>query len=335
MGEIGFALAGCGSIAVKHGEAIRQVPGAQLKAVYDVDLDRAREFAEKFGVAYTDTFYQLLKKEDIQVVDICSPGAFHADLAKEAARAGKHVLVEKPMALTLEEADEMIEACAKAGVNLGVVFQNRYKPAMACLKNAVAGGHFGKLTHGTATLRWNRNLNYYQGSPWRGQTSLGGGVLLNQAIHNIDLLLWLMGEVDAVFAFTARRLFNLEAEDVAVGVIQFKNGALGIVEAASTTYPCNLEESINIFGEKGTAVIGGTRADQIKVWNFAEDTSEILRSNNEKIKGHIPVIEDMVECIRQGKRPAVDGEAGRKSLQIVLAFHESARTKKVVKISGE
>ncbi|MGI6685266.1 MAG: Gfo/Idh/MocA family protein [Bacillota bacterium] len=333
MERVGFALVGCGSIAVKHIDAIRQVPGAQLIAIYDTNPNQAKYFSERFNLPYAETFSQLLKRDDLQVIDICAPSAFHAELAKASARARKHVLVEKPMALTLEDADQMIEASEKAGVYLSVILQNRYKPVIAALKKVVDDGDFGKLTHGTAIVRWNRNWGYYQGNPWRGKTSLGGGVLINQAIHNIDLLQWLMGEAESVFAFTANRLINLDAEDVAVGVIQFKSGALGTVEAASTIYPRNLEESINIFGEKGTVIIGGTRSDRVLVCNFAEGGQEILKRSSEEPKGHIPVIEDMVRCIREGTRPAVDGVAGRKSLQIVLAFHESARTGKVIKIS--
>jgi len=333
MNQVGFALVGCGSIAVKHLEAIRQVPTAQMMAVYDADPDQAKKFAAQYGTAYVETFPELLRKDEVQVIDICAPSAFHAELAKASAQAGKHVLVEKPMALTLADADEMIEACAKAGVKLSVVLQNRYKPAVAGLKKAVEKGLLGKLTHGTATVRWNRNRQYYQGSPWRENTLLGGGVLINQAIHNIDLLQWLMGEVESVFAFTARRLLTLEAEDVACGVIRFKNGALGTVEAASTIYPKNLEESLNIFGEKGTVIIGGVRADQVLVWDLAEDDQEISKSCYGTARGHIPVIEDMVRCIKEGTSPRVDGEAGRKSLQLVLALHESARTEKVIKLS--
>jgi len=333
MDKIGFALAGCGSIAVKHLEAISKVESAELKAVYDADKNKAEQFALKYGTAWVERFEDLLKEDDIHVISICAPSAFHAELALAAAGRGKHVLVEKPMAMTLEDADQMIEVCEKKGVALGVVLQNRYKPAIDCLKRAVDGGYFGRLTHGTAIVRWNRNMDYYRNNPWRGKTSLGGGVLINQAIHNIDLLQWLMGPVESVFAHTANRLLDLEAEDVATGVIQFKNGALGTVEAASTIFPRNLEESINIFGEKGTAIIGGTRADKVCVWDFAEDFQGMLSRSNEESKGHIPVIEDMVRCVKHGIKPIVDGVEGRKSLRIVLAFHESARTKKIINFS--
>jgi UDP-N-acetyl-2-amino-2-deoxyglucuronate dehydrogenase len=335
MDKIKFAVAGCGNIALKHVEAINAADKAELTFVYDIDRQKAQQLASGYHVQWTSDYQELLKKKNVDVVCICTPSAFHASMGITAARAGKHVLVEKPMALSLEDADALIQACIESQVQLGVVLQNRFKPAVVCLKNAVDQGYFGKLTHGTAVVRWNRNRSYYQQSSWRGSPAMGGGVLINQAIHNIDLLNWIMGPVESLSAYTSKRLLNLEVEDVAVAVLKFNNGALGVIEAASTIYPESLEESIAIFGEKGTAVIGGKKADEIKVWKIAGERGDLFPAENKIFRAHLshlPCIEDMINSINTGKPPAVNGYEGRKSLEIVLAMQRSANKDKMMEL---
>jgi len=334
MDPIKFAIAGCGGIAYRHAEAIAAVDSACLTSVYDIDVMKARNFAGEFQVRWRSSFEEVLEDKDVDVVSICTPSVLHTPMAAKAALAGKHVLVEKPMALTLEEADALISVCQRTGVQLGVVLQNRFKPSVKFLKKSVEEGCFGKLTHGAAVVRWNRNQEYYRQSTWRGRPEQGGGVLINQAIHNIDLLQWVMGPVESLSAYTARQLLDLDVEDVAVAVLKFKSGALGAIEAASTIFPGNLEESISIFGETGTAIIGGKKADSIKYWQSASGTEpppEALGFVSGNLS-HVPCVEDMVHSIRTGTPPVINGWEGRKSLELVLAIHLSVRERRAVNL---
>lgn len=323
MQNYSFAIIGCGHIAHKHAEAIGCIPGCSLTSVCDNDSGKGRQFADKYGASFYDDYSEMLKQPNLNIICVCTPSGLHARDGVEAARAGKHVLVEKPMALNLQDADLLIEACDKAGVTLAVVYQNRFKPAVQKLHRAIEGNKFGKLTHANATVRWNRNDEYYAQCPWRGSIELDGGVLMNQAIHNIDLLQWMFGPVESIHAYTATRLRKIEAEDVGVAIIKFKNGALGVIEAATTLYPKNLEESLSIFGEKGTAVISGITASEIKNWIFQDETNYDIEPGP---TGHQAVIEDMLRAIAQGSKPLVDGNEGRKSLEMVLAICRSAKS---------
>ena len=263
---IRYGIVGCGHIAKKHVAAIKAVEGAELVAVCDTNEERLSEFAVDGVRGYTDLKDMLAS--DVDVVCICTPSGIHAPLTIQAAEAKKHVIVEKPMALTLEDADRMIDACEKNGVKMAVVHPNRFRPAVVELRKQLEQGAFGKIGHANATVRWNRNQAYYDQAPWRGTKAMDGGVLMNQAIHNMDLLLWMMGDIEEISSYHATRIRNIEAEDTSVSVIRFKNGALGVLEAAVTIYPKNLEESLSIFGEKGTAVIGGRRPTGSKNGNL-------------------------------------------------------------------
>lgn len=336
---IQFAIVGCGHIAKKHVEAIKNTPGAELVAVCDTNPQRLQEYITEYGVkGYTD-LGELLKDDSIDVVNICTPSGYHAPLAVQAANGGKHVIVEKPIALTLEDADAIIEACQRNGVKLSVVHPNRFRPAIKVLKQAMEEGRFGKLSHANATVRWNRNEDYYKQAPWRGTKALDGGVLMNQAIHNIDLLLWMMGDAEEVSSFSATRLRNIEAEDVSVGILRFKNGALGVVEAAVTIYPRNLEETLSIFGESGTVKIGGVTANRIETWkmeSYSDDKIADLIATIEQDPmgkpGHQCIIEDMVEAIKEDRDPVVTGEDGKKALNVILALYQSAEENRPVKL---
>lgn len=328
-----FAIVGCGHIAKKHAEAINRVPGAKLVAVNDKIPVQMEHYMQTYGAnAYTD-LQEMLDKEDIDVVNICAPSGYHASIAIEVAKAKKHIIVEKPIALTLEDSDAIIQACKENKVKLSVVHPNRFRPAMIELRKLMDDGLFGKLSHADATVRWNRNQAYYDQAPWRGTKALDGGVLMNQAIHNLDLLLWFMGEPVEVFAFSATRLRQIETDDVAVGVVRFKSGALGVIEAATTIYPENLEETLSIFGDTGTIKIGGKTAnfiEHLRVQDLNEvEVMEII----ERIKldpygkpGHLWIIEDMINAIRENREPKVTGEDGKKALQLVLALYKASET---------
>jgi UDP-N-acetyl-2-amino-2-deoxyglucuronate dehydrogenase len=326
-----FSIVGCGSIARKHAESITSLPEAELYSVCDIDPMKTMEF-QKYDCKQFPDYEEMLRDENIDVVNICTPSGLHAPLAILAARAGKHVIVEKPMALTLSDADAIINACKENGVKLAVVHPNRFRPALVELKKAMDDNRFGRISHINATVRWNRNQAYYDQADWRGTKGMDGGVLMNQAIHNLDLLLWLGGEVQAVQSFTATRLRDIETEDVAAAIVRFHSGALGIIEAATTIYPRNYEESISIFGETGSVVISGPTANWIKHWCFEslskEETDEVIRKiDNHPFgqNGHSQIIEDMIYAISENRDPIISGEDGRRAIELVLAIQEAGR----------
>lgn len=336
---IQYAIVGCGHIAEKHVQAIEAVEGAELTAVCDQDPRRLEPFAAKGIQSFTD-MAEMLASASVDVVNICTPSGLHAALAIQAAHAGKHVVVEKPIALTLEDADVILQACERNGVQLAVVHPNRFRPAMRELRRRVDEGAFGAFSHANATVRWNRNQKYYEQAPWRGTRAMDGGVLMNQAIHNLDLMLWLMGEVEEVSSYQATRFRDIEAEDVSVSVLRFASGALGVIEAAVTLYPRNFEESLALFGETGTAVVSGTTANWIKAWKFADKTDgeseETIRRINDDpwgVSGHQAIIRDMTTAVREGRKPVVSGKDGRKALELVIACQRAADLGRPVYIS--
>jgi predicted dehydrogenase len=331
--SLNFALIGCGHIAAKHAQAIAVIKGARLAAVCDTNPERSAPYREQYDAKVYSSYTHLLHDSAIDIVNICTPSGLHTQMAVDAAKYGKHVVVEKPLALSLANADQIIEECRKAMVKLSVVHPNRCKPAVQTLKTALDEGRFGTLTHGNATVRWNRNQAYFDQDAWRGTKEMDGGVLMNQAIHNIDLLQWMMGPVLEVFAYTTTRLKSIETEDLGVAVLRFTSGALGVIEAATTLYPASLEESLAVFGETGTAVIGGVTASQLKTWKvagYSEEEAGCLKQavNSATAKpGHQVILEDMAEAVRTGREPLVNGEEGRKALEIILAIYQSAKTR--------
>ncbi|MCA0986869.1 Gfo/Idh/MocA family protein [Guptibacillus algicola] len=334
-----FAIVGCGHIAKKHADAIQAAEGATLFAVCDTVSEKMEPFVIDYGVEAFDDFSKLLANDNVDVINICTPSGFHGDLAVQAAAAGKHIVVEKPIALTLEDSQRIIDACKENNVKLSVVHPNRFRPVMMEIKELMNQGKIGKLSHANATVRWNRNQAYYDQAPWRGTKSLDGGVLMNQAIHNLDLILWLMGDVEEVYSMSATRLRDIEAEDVSTGVIRFKNGSLGIIEAATTIYPKNLEETISLFGETGSVKIGGTTATLFEHLTIEDLNDEESNTLIEKVKadpfgkpGHQWIIEDMVKAIEEDREPVVTGEDGKKALALVLALYDSAETNTPVKV---
>ncbi|QHE63371.1 Gfo/Idh/MocA family oxidoreductase [Rossellomorea vietnamensis] len=336
---IKFGIVGCGHIAKKHINAIQEADGAILEAICDTQPERVDMFSNEYKVKGYTSLEEMLQT-DVDVVNICTPSGFHADIAVQIANAKKHVIVEKPIALTLEDTDKIIHACDENNVKLAVVHPNRFRPAFVELKELVQNGVFGKISHSNATVRWNRNQEYYDQAPWRGTKSLDGGVLMNQAVHNLDLLIWLMGDVKEVYSMAATRVRDIEAEDVSTGLARFEDGSLGVIEAATTIYPKNYEESISIFGEKGTVKISGANAihiEHLTIEGMDEAETERLI---EKIKndpwgkpGHQCIIEDMVQAINEDREPIVTGMDGRKALELVLSLYDSAEQNKPIILS--
>jgi UDP-N-acetyl-2-amino-2-deoxyglucuronate dehydrogenase len=339
--SLNFGLIGCGRVAPRHISSIRELSKARLVAVADVIESRAQRYAGESGVdAYID-YQRLIERDDIDVVNICTPSGLHAQIAIDAMQAGKHVIVEKPIALSMEEADRMIDTAKVEGVKLCVVLQNRYNPPIKDLRQIVDEGRMGKLLLGNATVRWYRPQEYYEDG-WHGTLAMDGGALMNQSIHHIDALQWFMGDVQSVFAFTDTLAHFMETEDTGVAVIRFKSGALGVVEGSTITYPQNLEGSIALFGEIGSAKVGGTALNRKVLWKIEgelEHEHELLTREQvdpPSVYGysHRAVIEDMVNAVLENRNPKTNGDEARKSVALVLAIYESARTGSVIDMSN-
>ncbi|MBF0239906.1 MAG: Gfo/Idh/MocA family oxidoreductase [SAR324 cluster bacterium] len=339
---LNFALIGCGRIAVKHAEILggQKIKGARLTAVCDIQEDRAKHYSVKYGAPWFTDIRAMMEQMagSIDVVNILTESGNHASHTRIVAEYEKHIIVEKPMALTLEDADEMIRACDAAGVKLFVVKQNRYNLPVQKLREALEQKRFGKLVMGTVRVRWCRDQTYYDQDKWRGTWGMDGGVFCNQASHHIDLLEWMLGEPESVFAKSRTALVNIETEDTGVAVIKFRNGALGVVEATTATRPKDLEGSLSILGEKGTVEISGFAVNEMKVWNFCNelpDDQEIVAKycqNPPNIYGfgHQAYLEHVVDAISNDKPALVDGLEGRKSLELISAIYESIETGKEV-----
>lgn len=339
-----FALMGCGRIAKRHSELLgyKQIEGATLACVCDLDIEKARTIGEKFGVPYYTDVHQMMAEQQPDVVTILTESGRHAEHVTALAPYGKHLIVEKPMALTIADADKMIAACKVANIRLFVVKQNRFNVPVTKLREALEAGRFGKLVMGTVRVRWCRDQSYYDQDSWRGTWRFDGGVLTNQASHHVDLLEWMMGPVRSVFAKTSTALVDIEAEDTAVVVLEFMNGALGIIEATTAVRPKDLEGSISILGERGAVEIGGFAVNKLKVWNFLDagpgdaDVIETHSVNPPNVYGfgHQAYYEHVVDAISNDRQYVIDGEAGRRSLQLINAIYESIETGKSVEVGS-
>ena len=337
--EIGFGLVGAGMIGKVHAEAIQAIPGARLVAVCGRDASKTGEFAARYGATAYSDYDAMLAHPGLHVVNVCMPSGLHAEQGMAAARAGKHVLVEKPIETTLEKADALIAACDAAQVKLGVIFQSRFLPAVRRIKQALDENRLGKLMVCDAVVKWYRAPDYYADS-WHGTMALdGGGALINQAIHTVDLLRWFAGPVAEAFAFrNALRYPHIEAEDTLVGSLRFANGALGVVQATTSVKP-GFKRRVELSGERGTIILDG---DAISVWDIDGEAS--AASNDAQLtdgsanpaaisnEGHRLQIEDMVRAISDHRAPLLDGREGRKSLEVVMALYEAANTAGVVKL---
>ena len=336
--EIKFALIGCGRIAVKHAKLLISMDDVELVAVSDNIHERVKDFSEKYHVNGYHDYKEMLKKEDIEVVSVLTPSGTHAAIGVDVANSKKHLVVEKPMALRLEDADLLIETCYRNGIKLFVVKQNRFNLPVKKLKEALDNGRFGKLVLGTVRVRWSRRQDYYDQDEWRGTWAQDGGVLTNQASHHVDLLQWMMGPVDSVVAKAGTYLSNIETEDTGVAILKFRDGGLGIVEATTCARPKDLEGSISILGAKGAVEIGGFAVNKIKTWEFEEtlpgdkDVFEKYSQNPSDVYGfgHSEFLRNVVQNITGNRQSIIDGIEGRKSLELVNAIYESIETGKEV-----
>ena len=328
-----IGLVGCGRISRNHFDAIAKVDGLELAAVCDTDVERARQAGETYGVPSYRALDEMLRAGDFDVVAICTPSGLHSPQGIAAARAGKHVVTEKPMSLTLRQADDLVRACDDAGVQLFVVKQNRLNPPIQLIKRAVDKGRFGRIYLANVTVRWQRPQEYYDAEPWRGTWEFDGGAFMNQASHYVDLIQWLVGPVESVMGKTATQARRIEAEDSGIGVLKFRSGALGVIEVNVLTYPRNLEGSITIIGERGTVKIGGTAVNRVEHWTFAEydDDDKLVDAANTNPPnvygfGHEGYYRNVLAVLRGEAKPETDGRAGRKSLELILGIYESAKT---------
>jgi UDP-N-acetyl-2-amino-2-deoxyglucuronate dehydrogenase len=327
------ALVGCGRISGSHVAAIEKIAGLELVAVADVEIDRANEVAERQGIPAFRTLEELLATVDCDVVAVCTPSGLHPAHGIAAARAGKHVVTEKPMAISLADADALVQACDAAGVQLFVVKQNRLNPPIQLLRRAVDKGRFGRIYLANTTVRWTRPQDYYDAAPWRGTWEFDGGAIMNQASHYVDLMQWLVGPVESVVAKTATLARRIETEDTGMAVLRFRSGALGVIEVTVLTYPRNFEGSITILGEKGTVKIGGTAVNRVEQWQFADydDDDKLIDAANTSPPtvygfGHEAYYRNVLAVLRGEAKPGTDGREGRKSLELILGIYESAKT---------
>lgn len=333
---INFGVIGCGRISKRHLDLLggEQIAGAALVAICDSNAARLGSAQQRYNVSSYDSLDAMLANPAIDAVTILTPSGMHAEHAIAAAAAGKHVVVEKPMALRLEDADAMISACDRARVKLFVVKQNRFNVPVVKARLALEAGRFKKLVLGTVRVRWRRDQGYYNQDSWRGTWAQDGGVLSNQASHHVDLLEWFMGDVVSVHARASRMLVDIEAEDTAIATLQFANGALGIVEATNAARPRDLEGSLSILGEGGTVVIGGFAVNKLMTWDFTEPQLGDERVLDEFSVnppnvygyGHQAYYEHVVDCLDNDAAALVDGLEGRRSLELITALYESIET---------
>ena len=336
MSKLKFALIGCGSIARKHAHVLHEyLDEAEIGAFVDMDISRAAEFSQKYGAPAFSSAAEMMQAvgDDIDVLSVLTPSGAHAANVLDLVQYGRPLVVEKPLALRLEDADRMIDACDAHGIKIFVVHQNRYNPAVMKAREALEQGRFGKLALGTVRLRWKRDQKYYDSEAWRGTWAHDGGVFMNQAVHHIDMLTWFMGGVESVRSLAATRLVKIEAEDTGVAVLRFNSGALGVLEATTAARPNDLEGSISILGEKGSVVIGGFFMNELITWSFA-DRQPIDDVVFEKYGKNPPefganlgeYLRGVVVSLNTKGAALVDGLEGRRSLELITALYESIET---------
>jgi predicted dehydrogenase len=331
-----FAIVGCGNIAKKHVRAIEAyLDQAEIVAFCDVRLDRAQEFARQCHAQAFSSIRDMMQKmsKDIDIVNILTPSGMHARNVLELVEYRKPLVVEKPIALRLDEADRIIRACDAYGVKVFVVHQNRYNLPIVKAHEALQQGRFGRLVMGTVRLRWKRDQAYYDSADWRGTWAYDGGVFMNQASHHVDMLTWFMGDVESVNAIGVTRLVDIECEDTGAAILRFTNGAIGIIEATTATRPKDLEGSISILGERGSVVIGGFFMNELMTWEF-EDKQPIddvifekaARNPNDWGYNLGEYLQNVIRAVESNRAGLVDGLEGRKSLELVSAIYESIET---------
>ncbi|MEG0392709.1 MAG: Gfo/Idh/MocA family oxidoreductase [Anaerovoracaceae bacterium] len=341
-----YALIGCGRIATNHMKAAVNNK-MEIVAVCDIlpqkmeDILVKHELNGDASIGRYEDYKEMIAKAKPEVVSIATESGNHAEIALFCIDNGVHVIIEKPMAMSIADADEIIKRSQAKGVKVSACHQNRFNVAIQEMRKAVEAGRFGQVSHGSIHVRWNRDHGYYDQASWRGTWAEDGGALMNQCIHGIDLLRWMMGdEIEEIYGATRQQFHDyLEAEDVGMAVIKFKNGAIGTIEGTTNVYPKNLEETLYMFGKTGTVKIGGTSTNNIDVWDFADETEEdsknkglIEETSNVYGNGHTSLFADVIEAIEQDRAPYVDAYAGRNALEVVLAIYKSQKTGQPVKM---
>ena len=341
-----YALIGCGRISTNHILAAKN-NHLEIAAVCDILPEAMENLLAKHGLEqdssiarYTD-YIKMLDEVKPTLVSIATESGIHGQIALACIDRGIHVIIEKPMAMSMAEADLIIRRSREKHVKVAACHQNRFNVAVQKTRAALEAGRFGRLSHGSVHVRWNRNKGYYDQAPWRGTWAQDGGCLMNQCIHGVDLLRWMLGdEVEEVYGVTRQQFHDyLEAEDVGMAVLKFKNGAIGTIEGTTNVYPKNLEETLYLFGETGTVKIGGTSTNNIDVWDFADETEADAANKNLKEatsnvygNGHTGLFADMVQAIEEDRAPYIDAVAGRNALEIILAIYKSQKTGLPVKL---
>lgn len=340
-----YALIGCGRISPNHlAAAIKNE--LEIVALCDIVPESMENIISKFNLSPSTSTYtnykELLEKEKPELVAICTESGKHGQMALDCINAGCHLIVEKPIALSLEEVDEIINKAKEKNVKVSTCHQNRFNKSIQKVREAVEQERFGRLLHGTAHIRWNRGEDYYKQALWRGTWEQDGGALMNQCIHNIDLLRWMMGDeiVEVVGMIDNMNHPFIETEDLGMALIKFSNGSYGIVEGTTNVYPVNLEETLYIFGDRGTVKVGGKSVNLIEEWQFADhldDPDEVKEKYHENPPniygfGHSPLYMDVIEAIQNNREPYVTAEDGRRALELVLAIYKSAAEGKSVKL---
>lgn len=341
MKPLGFAIAGSGMVAGVHACALQEIPEANLLGVWSRTPAKTQQFAHQYHIHGYPDYEDLLRNPDIQVVVLCLPSGYHGEYGMRAAAAGKHVVVEKPIDISIAGARDLIAACRKNAVKLSVIFQYRFTPAAQKIKQAIDRGLLGKLILGDAYVKWYRSPEYYKSNPWRGMKSIdGGGALMMQAIHTIDLLQWMMGGITSVTGFIKTSSHTIEVEDLGVAAVEYANGAIGVIEGATAIHP-SFKERLEIHGEKGSIILegGNIRAWKVEGCNELEyiDEQEIVYGSTSSPAishvNHKSQLQDIISAIQGNREPLVDGEEGLKSLQIVLGIYESAEKRQPVELS--
>lgn len=340
-----YAIIGCGRISPNHIAAALENK-LEISALCDLDETKMYNTIEKFKLPinikkYTD-YKEMLHFEKPELVAICTESGKHGQIALECIDAGANLIIEKPIALSLEEADLIIEKANKNNIKVSACHQNRFNKSVQKIREAVENNRFGRLMHGTAHIRWNRGEDYYKQAPWRGTWEQDGGALMNQCIHNIDLLRWMMGdEITEVVGMTDNLMHSfIDAEDLGMALVRFSNGSYGIIEGTTNIYPKNLEETLYIFGETGTVKAGGKSVNLIEEWQFADnmdDPDEVKEKYHENPPnvygfGHNPLYTDVIDAINNDRQPYVTALDGRNALELVLAIYKSAVEGKSVKL---
>jgi len=342
-----YALIGAGRISVNHIKAAIN-NSLEIVAICDLIPEHIDIVLEKNGISdnttikrYTDYKKMIEENPEIQLVSIATESGSHAEIALYCIENGINVIIEKPMAMSLEDCDKIITLAKEKDVKVSACHQNRFNVAIQQLRNAIEEDRFGRLSHGSIHVRWNRGKQYYDQAPWRGTWEEDGGCLMNQCIHGIDLLRWMFGnEVEEIYGQTRQQFHDyLEAEDVGMAVVKFKNGAVATIEGTTNVYPKNLEETLYVFGEKGTVKIGGTSTNNIDVWNFADETEEDAKikglqeaTSNVYGNGHTSLFADVMDAIENDREPYVNGVAGRNAVEMILAIYKSQKTGMPVKL---